>query len=84
MNGVPDLEDVARQCSAAARPPCLLPVQIILTGGLGQAFPGHQVHHRRLARGQAQGGQGDVAVKEAALVDQSEDFCFGHLPQTEL
>ena len=74
-----DLKNVAGHGATAARPPGLLPVQIILTGRFWQRLPGHEVHHRGLARGQAQRRQRHVPVQEPALVYQSEYFCFGHL-----
>ena len=38
---------------------------------LREALPGDEVHDGGLARGEAEGGEGDVAVQEAALVDEA-------------
>ena len=43
-----------------------------------QAFPGYEMHDRRLSNGQSECRQGHVAVQEPALVDQTEDFGAGH------
>ena len=45
---------------------------------LREALPGDEVHDGGLARGEAEGGEGDVAVQEAALVDQPQDLRRRH------
>ena len=75
------LEERAGHGAAAPGPPGLLPVQVVCTRGLGEALPGHEVHHGGLAGGEAERGERHVAVEEPALVDQPEDLRFRHLQQ---
>jgi len=72
------LEERAGHGAAAPGPPGLLPVQVVCTRGLGEALPGHEVHHGGLAGGEAERGERHVAVEEPALVDQPEDLRFRH------
>ena len=45
---------------------------------LREALPGYEVHDCGLAGGEAEGGEGDVAVQKAALVDQPQDLGRRH------
>ena len=78
------LEDGAGHGTAAPGPPRLLPVEVVLTGGLGEALPRHQVHHGGLACGQPQCGERHVPVEKPALVNQAENLSFGNLKQQTL
>ena len=73
------LKDAASHRSTTSRSASLLPVEIVLTGGLWQTLSGHKVHHRRLARGQAQCWQRHVPMKKSTLVYQPEDLGFRDL-----
>ena len=73
------LKNAASHCSTTSRSAGLLPVEIILTGGLWQTLSGHQVHHRRLPCGQSQCWQCHVPVKKSTLVYQPEDLRFRDL-----
>lgn len=46
--------------------------------GFWQALPGDEVHDGGLAGGQPEGGQGDIAVQESALVYQPQDLRAAH------
>jgi len=73
-----DLEDGAGHGAAAPGPPRLLPVEVVLTRGLGETLPRHQVHHGGLPSGQPQRGQRHVPVEEPALINQAENLSFGN------
>ena len=74
-----DLEDGAGHGAAAPGPPRLLPVEVVLTRGLGETLPRHKVHHGGLPGGQPQRGQRHVPVEEPALINQAENLSFGNL-----
>ena len=74
-----DLEDGAGHGAAAPGPPRLLPVEVVLTRGLGEALPRHEVHHGGFPGGQPQRGQRHVPVEEPALINQAENLSFGNL-----
>lgn len=63
---------------AAARGAALTLLSLVLRVGFWEVFPGHEVHDTCLARGEAQGAQGHVAMQEPPLVDEPEDLCFAH------
>lgn len=73
-----DLEDGAGHGAAAPGPPRLLPVEVVLTRGLGEALPRHEVHHGGFPGGQPQRGQRHVPVEEPALINQAENLSFGN------
>ena len=52
--------------------------ELTLRVGFWQALPGDEVHDGGLAGGEAEGGQGHVAVEESALVDQPQDLRAAH------
>jgi len=65
-----NLKNVAGAVAAAGGAARLLPVKVVLRGGLRQVLSGHKMHDGGLAGGQAEGGEGHVPVQKPALVDQ--------------